>query len=250
MDETNTKVAILEKIDPKNRLTAIENTIKEFQDAETALDRTKVDIENKFIMHDLKMKERNIVVWGIPQHNVWESRQESYELCYKFLFHEVLKIPTSKVINIEDAHRLMGRAFSTNNNKTSDNDFPVLYEERKVDIPNVPLKNSYPLIFRASTMVQHKLIMKAFWQNLSHYNHNNMHGYRIHVSERHLPKRMQGDRKELLPQYLQSKKNGEKPRWFVNREKAIYCFRTKSNTYEPIYTYTRDVQSGDGLIGT
>ena len=171
-----------------------------------------------------------------------ESRQESLEQCYNFLFYEVLKIPTSTVINIEDAHRLMGRAFSTR----SEND-PSLLDE---DVPNVPLKNSYPLIFRTSTMVHHKLIMKAFWQNLSYYNHNNIHGHRIHVSDRHLPKRMQGDRKELLPQYLKAKKNGEKPRWFVNREKAIYCFRTKNNTYEPKHTYTRDVQSSNGHIST
>ena len=61
LDETNSKVANLEKIDAENRLTAIEKTIKEFQDAKTALDHTKVDIENTYIMHDLQMKDMRSV---------------------------------------------------------------------------------------------------------------------------------------------------------------------------------------------
>ena len=232
LNDTKHRVKALEEIHVEERLKALELAKDELEMAKKGLNEAKQDSENQSIMHDLKMKERNIVVWGVPQQDVWENRSESFRLCYEYLFPVVLNIPTSTNIYIEDAHRLRSRASTAANSSHSEYPTVICAEMGTRDAPKF-LQKPQGLIFRVSTMKQHELIMKAFWDNISVYNHNNEENIRIHVSERHLPMRMQNDHKKLLPNYLKAKKAGNKPRWFVNKEKAIYCFKSNGIVHEP-----------------
>ena len=222
---TNKRVDALEATKAGERLDNVEEAIKEFRSATEELKQTNIDTVNRSIMQELKMKERNVIVFGVPQYKKWETRQESFDAVYDFLFPIVLKIPPSEVIHIEDAHRLMGAAYN-NDDEDINRDFPNNNEEVGAWTP--PLRKPYPLIFRISNVLKHKLVMKAFFDKLSYYNRSNSET-RIYVAERHLPKRMMDNRKELLPQFLEAKRNREKPRWFVDHDNAIYCFKTKVN---------------------
>ena len=238
LGETNERVAVLEEIGAGTRLDAVEDAIKEFKVATEDLKKTKLETENRSIMHELKMKERNIVVFGVPQYHKWESREASRDVVYNYILPYVCNIPTSETIHIEDAHRLMGDAYNDGNNDNDiGRDFPVVGAEEEVYLP---LKKPYPFIFRVSNVITHKLIMKAFFDNLHSFNRRQGNP-RIYVAERHLPKRMMDDRKELLPFFKEAKRNREKPRWQIDHKNAVYYFKTKvgKRVIMPKATYTR-----------
>ena len=65
LDATDTRVTAVEEKSNGNsqRITVLEEEIQEFRTAKVELQKATINTENKTVMNDLKMKERNIVVF-------------------------------------------------------------------------------------------------------------------------------------------------------------------------------------------
>ena len=142
-------------------------------------------------------KKQNLIIYGIPESNHNESKEETLQIVNEFLKQQ-LKI--NQNIILIDAHRLKAKKFDTSKPTTRST------------------SQDRPIIIRLSNLFDKDLILRS----LKNLKPTGSIKQKIFVNQ-HLPASMFNQKKKLNEQYRKAKSEKLSPRWFIDFLSGNYC---------------------------
>ena len=193
--------AVYEKVDQHVKATAVkfQDMTKKYEELQKKFNNVKLEYENKQVLNEYHNKKYNLWLNNMPEvvtGSAWETNVESIDGVRKF-FKDVLKVEGANNMSLANAHRVGLRKTVTDETTG----------QRLI---------TRPIIVRFNEMPDKEKVVKAL-PKLSLYNNGMCKVHRVYVTE-HFPQRMENQRKALLDDYLNARRENKKTRWSADNE--------------------------------
>lgn len=177
------------------RVTAVEEKVNSMQSLKAEYEEAIRQYNLKSLLQECHSKRQNVLVFNIPQVEVWEKILDSEKKVREFL-RDIVKVDEADTCVIADCHRL----------RTAKMRMPL------------------PLIFKVGSMTLKRKIADNL-KNLTTYNAGKEKKNKVFVELMHLPKRLSDDKKLLQTQFDDARIAKRRPTWIRNDEVGMLCLK-------------------------
>ena len=217
------KVAGGKITDMKTDIQKLQDDVKELNNIKTSYYAQIENAKKQAIRDELYAKRFNLIADGLPQTEVWETRNQSLEIVEDFLRNR-LNIEPGQV-HINDVHRLHKRGFQNR---------PRRGRRDENRAPAATLK-PLPMIIQFGSILQRNHVLDKVRDILIPFNKDvsNVDQNKIYVN-RHIPKKLRIDKKQLLDRYRKEREAKKDVEWYLDIENASMCLKVNGVVIQPL----------------